>query len=190
METTQDQPQLNKDNNPTVIQLQTIVIVNTTVVNGEHCTNGATTNSGETMASSDDIFASNYNLFTGDTNKKCNTFLSCKKFAYILAIILTICVISVLFLSPIISYIKRDTYNLESDDETQMVRHNISIIHYTTFACQSTRVLCHYIILYFVLATFIKITVLYWSSPLTQYVSAGGVHDVISFYNSQVAIWV
>ena len=151
METTQEQPQLNKDDNPTVIQLQTIVIVNTTVVHGEHSTNDATTSSGEISSSSDNIFASNYNLFTGDTNKKSNTFLSCKKFAYILAIILTICFISVLFLSPIISYITRDTYNLDSDYETQMVCHNISVVLHTTLLLHANPVLCHYVILLFCL---------------------------------------
>jgi len=118
METTQEQPQLNKDDNPTKIQLQTIVIVNTTVVHGEQCTNDATTSSGETSTSSDNIFASNYNLFTENTDvsKNCNTPLSCKKFSYALATILTICVISGLFLCPIISYIMRDTFDFKNDE--------------------------------------------------------------------------
>jgi len=120
MEATQDQPQLNKDDNPTMIQLQTIVIVNTTIVQGEHSTNGANS-SVKASTSSDNSFASNYNLFTDNTKQKCKTFLSCKKFAYILAIVLIICVISGLFLCPIISYILRDTY---SDEDTQMVCHN------------------------------------------------------------------
>ena len=92
-----------------MIQLQAIVIVNTTVVHGEHCMNGATS-SGETNASSGNNFTSNYNLFT-DTNKKCDYFLSWKKFVYILVIVLTICVISGLFLCPTIFYIMRDTFN-------------------------------------------------------------------------------
>jgi len=122
METTQEQPQ---QNNPTMIQLQTIVIVNTTVVHGEHCTNDSTS-SGETVASSDNDFASNYNLFTEsiDTNKKCYSSLSCMKFVHILAIVLTICVLSGLFLCPIIAYVMRDTFNFENDEnfnETPLV---------------------------------------------------------------------
>jgi len=118
METTQEQPQLNKDDNPAVIQLQTIVIVNTTVVHGEHCTNGATISSGETVSNSDNKFASNYYLFTKstDVSNNCNTFLSCKKFAYVLAIVLMICVISGLFLCPIIFYITRDTFDFKNDE--------------------------------------------------------------------------
>jgi len=117
METTQDQPQWNKDDNPTVIQLQTIVIVNTTVVHGEHSTNGATS-SGETVASSDNNFASNYNLFTEstDTNKKCYSSLSCIKFAHVFAIVLTICVLSGLFTCPIIAYVTRDTFDFTNDE--------------------------------------------------------------------------
>jgi len=117
METTQEQPQLNKDDNPTTIQLQAIVIVNTTVVHCEHSTNGATS-SGETMASSDSNFASNYNLFTEstDTNKKFYSSLSCMKFTYALTIVLTICVLSGLFLGPIISYVMRDTFDLNDEN--------------------------------------------------------------------------
>ena len=117
METTQEQPQLNKDDNPTTIQLQAIVIVNTTVVHCEHSTNGATS-SGEIVASSDNNFASNYNLFTEstDTNKKCYTSLSCMKFTYAVTIVLTICVLSGLFLSPIIAYVMRDTFNFKNDE--------------------------------------------------------------------------
>jgi len=117
MKTTQEQPQLNKDDNLTMIQLQTIVIVNTTVVHGEHSTNGSTS-SGETVTSSDNNFASNYNLFTEttDANKKCYTSLSFKKCVYVLTIVLTICVISGLFLLPIISYITRDSFDVKSDE--------------------------------------------------------------------------
>jgi len=127
METTQDQPQLNKDDNPTTIQLQTIVIVNTAVVHDEQCTNGATS-SGETVAipSSDNNFASNYNLFTEstDVSKKCNTTLSCTKFVYFLTIVLTVCVLSGLFLCPIIAYVTRDTFDSKNDEnfnETPLV---------------------------------------------------------------------
>jgi len=112
MEATQNQPQLNKDDNSTI---QTIAIVNTTIVQGEHSKNGATS-SGST--SSDNSFSRNYSLLTSNTKQKCKTFLSCKKFAYILAIVLIICG---LYLCPIISYILRDTYG---DEDTQMVCHN------------------------------------------------------------------
>ena len=113
METTQEQPQLNKDDNPTTIQLQAIVTVNTTVVQGKH-----STSSGEIVASSDNNFASNYNLFTesSDTNKKYYSSLSCVKFTYALAIVLTICVLSGLFLCPIISYVMRDTFDFKNDE--------------------------------------------------------------------------
>ena len=118
METTQEQPQLNNDDNLTTIQLEAIVIVNTTIVHGKHSTNGASTSSGETVASSDNNFASNYNLFTEstNTNKKCYSSLSCMKFTYALIIVLTICVLSGLFLCPIISYVMRDTFDFKNDE--------------------------------------------------------------------------
>jgi len=117
MDSTQEQPQCNKDeNNPTTIQLQAIVVVNTTVVHGEHCSNGATS-SGETDASivTDNNFASSYNLFSEST-RKCDTFLSWRRLVYILAIVFTVSVISGLYLCPIIFYARRDTFEFKSDE--------------------------------------------------------------------------
>jgi len=117
MEFTEDQPQLDKDDSPAMIQLQTIVIMSTTVVHSEHSTNGSTS-SGETVISSDNNFASNYNLFTEttDANKKCYISLSCKKFIHVLAIVLISCLISGLFLDPIISYVMRDSNDFKNDE--------------------------------------------------------------------------
>jgi len=137
MKTTQEQPQLNKE----VIQLQTIVIVNTTVVHDEQCTNDATTGSEEISTSSDNSFASNYNLFTEstDVSKNCNTYLSCKKFAYTLATVLTICVISGLFLCPIVSYIMRETFDFRNDENFNDTSLVCCIVQY---ACSYLNISC------------------------------------------------